>query len=125
MSVPRVDQSSISARDVEAVARKLAERRYGHCGGPDGSLTRDERLNWHHCIPDAEDAIVTLRANGWTERPASAVRPTLQESALSAALGYLMNAKIALETGAPKRTAIRTIEGGLDIVRAALQGSTS
>ena len=42
--------------------------------------------------------------------------------ALSAASGYLINAKIDLETGAPKRTAITTIEGGLRMVRAALNG---
>jgi hypothetical protein len=41
-------------------------------------------------------------------------------AALKAAGGYLMNAKIDLETGAPKRTAIRTIEGGLSLVEAAL-----
>jgi hypothetical protein len=41
--------------------------------------------------------------------------------ALSAANGYLLNAKIDLETGAPKRTAITTIEGGIRRVRAALQ----
>jgi hypothetical protein len=35
------------------------------------------------------------------------------QKALSASVGYLMNAKIDLETGAPKRTAIRTIEGGI------------
>lgn len=37
-----------------------------------------------------------------------------------AACGYMLNAKIDLETGAPKRTAITTIEGGLKTVRAAL-----
>lgn len=38
----------------------------------------------------------------------------------SAAGGYLMNAKIDLETNATKRTAIRTIEGGIKMVEAAL-----
>ena len=41
-------------------------------------------------------------------------------AALEAAAGYLMNAKIDLETGAPKRTAIATIEGGIKVVREAL-----
>lgn len=41
-------------------------------------------------------------------------------AALEAASGYLLNAKIDLETGAPKRTAICTIEGGLKVVRAAI-----
>lgn len=40
--------------------------------------------------------------------------------ALHAASGYLLNAKIDLETGAQKRTAIRTIEGGLKVIEAAL-----
>ena len=39
---------------------------------------------------------------------------------LSAATGYMLNAKIDLETGAPKRTAIATIEGGLRRARAAV-----
>lgn len=37
--------------------------------------------------------------------------------ALEKCVGYLLNAKIDLETGAPKRTAIQTIEGGLKMVR--------
>lgn len=45
--------------------------------------------------------------------------------ALNAATGYLMNAKIDLETGAPKRTAIMTIEGGLRVVRAAITKAES
>ena len=32
---------------------------------------------------------------------------------LSAALGYMRNARIDLETGAPKATAIRTLSGGI------------
>ena len=39
---------------------------------------------------------------------------------LSAATGYMLNAKIDLETGASKRTAIATIEGGLRRARAAV-----
>jgi uncharacterized small protein (DUF1192 family) len=39
---------------------------------------------------------------------------------LSAATGYMLNAKIDLETGAPKRTAITTIEGGLRRARDAV-----
>lgn len=37
-----------------------------------------------------------------------------------AAAGYLRNAKIDLETGAPKATAIRTIDGGLIKLESAL-----
>jgi hypothetical protein len=43
-------------------------------------------------------------------------------AALSAAAGYLTNAAIDLQTGAPKKTALNTIEGGLKIVRAAIAG---
>jgi hypothetical protein len=39
---------------------------------------------------------------------------------LRAVAGYLRNAKIDLETGAPKATAIRTIDGGLKRIEAAL-----
>lgn len=40
--------------------------------------------------------------------------------ALSACVGYLLNAKIDLETGATKATAIKTIEGGIKQAREAL-----
>lgn len=40
--------------------------------------------------------------------------------ALQAAAGYLRNAKIDLETGCTKATAIKTIEGGLRLVEAAI-----
>ena len=42
------------------------------------------------------------------------------EDGLSASVGYLLNAKIDLETGATKATAIRTIEGGIARARALL-----
>lgn len=48
-----------------------------------------------------------------------AAAPTML-AALEAASGYLLNAKIDLETGVPKRTAIQTINGGLSIIRAAI-----
>lgn len=41
------------------------------------------------------------------------------EAALASAIGHLMNAKIDLETGCPKRTAIATIEGGIRLARVA------
>ena len=46
-------------------------------------------------------------------------------AALNAAAGYLLNAKIDIETGAPRRTAVRTIEGGLKLVREAVAKATS
>lgn len=60
-----------------------------------------------------------MGAFGSIEREAADAIAGLR-TALSAASGYLLNAKIDLETGAPKRTAIATIEGGLKVVRAAL-----
>ncbi len=42
------------------------------------------------------------------------------EAGLSAAIGYMMNARIDLETGATKKTAITTIQGGIDRARALL-----
>lgn len=42
------------------------------------------------------------------------------EAELSASLGYMLNAKIDLDTGAPKRTAMATLEGGIRRVRTAL-----
>jgi hypothetical protein len=39
---------------------------------------------------------------------------------LSAAVGYMRNARIDLETGATKATAIRTIDGGIKRAEAAL-----
>ena len=41
-------------------------------------------------------------------------------AALRAAKGYLMNARIDLETGATKRTAINTINGGVKVIDEAL-----
>jgi hypothetical protein len=45
-------------------------------------------------------------------------------TALKATKGYLMNAKIDLETNAPKKTAINTIDGGLQLVDAAIAKAT-
>ena len=38
------------------------------------------------------------------------------EKALKAAKGYLLNARIDLETGCPKKTAIQTIDGGIKMI---------
>lgn len=40
--------------------------------------------------------------------------------ALRSLTGYLLNAKIDIETGTPKATTIQTIEGGLKLARAAI-----
>ena len=44
--------------------------------------------------------------------------------ALNAACGYMRNASIDLSTGCTKATAIRTIEGGLKLVEAAIAKAT-
>jgi hypothetical protein len=41
-------------------------------------------------------------------------------AALSAAIGFMLNAAIDLETGAPKKTALGTINGGIAKAREAL-----
>lgn len=41
-------------------------------------------------------------------------------AALQAAAGYMRNASIDLSTGCTKATAIRTIEGGIKLVEAAI-----
>lgn len=70
---------------------------------------------------------------GWLEKTAQdavdrvrmqAAAPDML-AALNAAAGFLLNAKIDLETGAPKKTAIATIEGGLRVVRAAIEKARS
>lgn len=45
-------------------------------------------------------------------------------TALSSCAGYMLNAKIDLETGTPKRTTLNTLEGGIRIAKAAI-ASTS
>jgi seryl-tRNA synthetase len=58
----------------------------------------------------------------WDEADALLDEIEALRKALSASVGYLMNAKIDLETGATKATAIRTIVGGIRVARAALNG---
>lgn len=50
---------------------------------------------------------------------------TRLEIELSAAIGYMRNAKIDLETGATKATAIITISDGIDRAEAALAKAKS
>lgn len=79
--------------------------------------------------PDGYKAVVsdgrTVQPNEWEANARLiAAAPDLLV-ALQAASGYLLNAKIDLETGAPKQTAIQTIEGGLKVVRAALSKASA
>lgn len=71
---------------------------------------------------------------GWTSLPPASAAPQEEitrlraeleqaREALKSAQGYLRNAKIDLETGCPKRTAIQTLDGGLRLVDAALSSS--
>lgn len=82
--------------------------------------------------PDGDDIGVTIYNTGsqdtWGARRRSdaaliAAAPELLD-ALGAAAGYLLNAKIDLETGCAKATAIKTIEGGLTTIRAAIAKAT-
>jgi hypothetical protein len=73
------------------------------------------------CVENSKNAL------GWANVEAQLAaahglqrRAEAAEAALNAACGYLTNAMVDLETGAPKRTAIATIKGGLVMVRAAL-----
>lgn len=69
-------------------------------------------------MPDGGEACAYV---GWQSDEITHLRAenTRLREALGAASGYLLNAKIDLETGAPKRTAIMTIEGGLKTIRLA------
>ena len=53
------------------------------------------------------------------ERPGVEQRDELIAE-LKAALGYMQNAQIDLSTGAPKKTAIQTLSGGIQRVRTAI-----
>jgi hypothetical protein len=68
---------------------------------------------------------VMMRVTNGVTVPASMLIAAADEIArlraeLSAAIGYMTNAKIDLDTGAPKRTALATIDGGIKRARAAL-----
>jgi hypothetical protein len=52
------------APKVEKVARALAARRYGHCGGADACTMVSRTPNWRFCIPDAMTAVMALRKDG-------------------------------------------------------------
>lgn len=69
-------------------------------------------------LTGAADQISNLRER--IEVPATPPEDNRLKEALKSAQGYFRNAKIDLETGAPKRTAIQTLEGGLKLVDAAL-----
>jgi hypothetical protein len=110
-----------------AVERRLAEKVAAH---PTPDLGKDEELEkalfykrqWHQESARAERLDNENRAQADRIEALRAEREKLRAE-LSAAKGYLMNAKIDLETGAPKATALRTIEGGIARVSAALNAS--
>jgi len=97
------------------------------------------------CPHGCDDTITTLRAeverltgerdkarvshsnlilNGSAKINAAIARAEKAEAALSGSIGYMMNAAIDLETGAPKKTALATINGGIKMARAALASLT-
>jgi hypothetical protein len=51
----------------------------------------------------------------WANDAANTIEHMAKE--MKASLGYMMNAAIDLETGAPKTTALRTINGGIARIR--------
>lgn len=65
-----------------------------------------------------EDALSIVKPHN--DKIVAEARVQQLEKALSASLGYMLNAAIDLETGAPKRTALNTINGGIKLVREAL-----
>lgn len=95
------------------------------------SISRDERpdMEWNLEIVGAnpDERVCFMAHDGTPENAAGEANaaviiaaPKLL-AALKAAAGYLMNARIDLETGAPKRTAITTINGGLKLVEDAIR----
>jgi hypothetical protein len=73
-------------------------------------------------MADAHDEIDYQRLKEDADFTVATANRLLDElaSELSAAVGYMRNARIDLETGAPKATAIRTLDGGLKRAEAAL-----
>lgn len=90
-----------------------------------------EPVAWRYRHPLNKNLWVVVAGPDWPERDkdmeplyTADAHETLV-SALKAAEGYLLNAKIDLETGAKKATAINTIGGGLRTVAAALASHRS
>lgn len=81
--------------------------------------------NWEHEAVSLARSIAALGLEAYEsgKREERAKVKALRE-ALAAAKGYLLNAHIDLETGAPKRTAINTLSGGIRLVREALAATS-
>lgn len=110
---------------MDAETGRVDYRKFYEWVGLSGPMPDDHALAMHlenelgnrEEVDAVESAVLVEAANALRDRAA------LRE-ALGKASGYLMNAKIDLETGAPKRTAINTIEGALKMVREALGQGT-
>ena len=97
----------------------------GACGDCDPCIMGDAS------VPEAVKRLIAEK-NSQIDRAAelegrldaSLSREAALREALEKACGYLTNAAIDLQTGAPKRTALNTIEGGLKMVRDALAQGT-
>ena len=137
--------ADIAAKDAEVARLRQIVSECGAAIGNGTVCAPAARLDFMACIP-AEIAAVRdirvakiaelraeierLRAGGCardqttTQYCAEAVGLAAEverfRGELSAATGYMLNAKMDLETGAPKRTAITTIEGGLRRARDAV-----
>lgn len=73
--------------------------------------------------PDAHEVATTSETYApLIARAINAYEPMLK--ALRSAEGYLLNAKIDLQTGTKKATTLNTIEGGLKMVREAIAAAT-
>ena len=93
------------------------------------SLGLAYRIRCGNCGASSGLADYSPNAEAWNTRAtAEAITALKAENErltgeLSAAVGYLMNAQIDLETGCTKATALRTIAGGIARARTALTPS--
>jgi hypothetical protein len=69
-------------------------------------------------LRDESDYYNDPRNKAWANDAAETI--LMMEKELKAAHGYMLNAAIDLETGAPKATALRTINGGIERIKGAL-----
>lgn len=79
-----------------------------------------EREKLERALETARWIVKTTEANPDSHAGLVARALLTTSDALKACEGYLLNAKIDLETGTKKATTIATLEGGLRRVRAAL-----
>jgi hypothetical protein len=84
---------------------------------PDNLINPNQIAQWLH---DEAAHYDDPRHVAWAHDAAATIEHMAKE--LKAARGYMMNAAIDLETGAPKATALRTLNGGIDRIAKTTQG---